>query len=129
MAANIDQLIALARSILKEQEACGEDLSEGEEEPPASTVDELIDRVEGYAEDFSVWFEAHKEYFLEKEASGLEPQMKELLELHKRVLFVAEKLLTDTSQERKALKKRGKGIMAYLDVLPRRVSITGKREG
>jgi hypothetical protein len=55
--------------------------------------------------------------------------MKELLKLHKQVLHIGEQLILDTSDERKALRKRGKGIMAYIDVLPRRVSVTGKRKG
>ena len=129
MAADIDELIRLAQSIIDEKSTNKVALLEGEEKAAELPVDQLIDRVEGYAEDFSVWFEEHQEYFLEKDPHTLEPKMKALLELHKQVLFIAERLLTDTSQERRELKRRGKGIMAYLDVFPRRVSITGKREG
>ena len=48
---------------------------------------------------------------------------------HERVLLAAKALLGGTSEEMKTLQTRGKAIMKYTDVLPKRVSVAANKKG
>ena len=62
-------------------------------------------------------------------AVAAEPEAaKKLVQLHSRVLQRAGALRDVTAGSLKKLKTKGKGLMAYTDLLPRRISVRKKRE-
>ena len=65
-----------------------------------------------------------------KEKASLEGEsLKLLIEKHNDVLKLASSMRDHTSQRLRELKKKAKGILAYKDLFPKRVSITRVRKG
>jgi len=86
-------------------------------------IPEKIERIESY-------FDAFEGFFPHLAESGLEKkQLEALLEKHQAILKATISLRDDTSRELRALKKRGKGIMAYTDLYPKRMSIITNKRG
>lgn len=106
----IEELRALALSVIE----------------PNLDIDSLIDRIQHYSESFEVWYGEHR---AELEAFENSTEIRELLDLHNQVLGFAETALKGTSNEIIKLKLKGKGLLAYTDILPRRISITRTRKG
>ena len=55
--------------------------------------------------------------------------IEELLAAHNAIIEVTMNLKDDTSKSLRDLKKRGRGIMAYTDIFPKRMSLGTLREG
>lgn len=90
-------------------------------------VDETIDSIERYSERFTDWFERNRAAI--EQGAMQSPELSELLSLHERIVDLVSRLMNDTSSRRSELKRRGKGILSYLDTLPRRLSVTGMKKG
>ena len=84
----------------------------------------IIDRIEDY-------FDAVDDAlpYLEKSAKKHEAELRVLFEKHNTILGITGSLKEDASREIRELKKRGKGILAYRDLLPRRISLGTSRKG
>lgn len=85
--------------------------------------DDLIERMEAYSQALEAWLGSGQDL------SGREGAYPQLNEKHTLVLSRAESLRDLTSQELKDLKTRGRGIMAYIDTLPKRLSAFRMRKG
>ncbi len=96
-------------------------------------IDELISHIEAYSAAFHPWYEEHKETFEQgTESSGPvvdRDDLERLLKLHTEVLGKAELLQQGTSNDLMALRGRRKGMMAYIDILPKRLSTRRTRKG
>lgn len=86
-----------------------------------SDSDERLKYLEAYTQAFDLWFEH----------SGSEDpaRLAELEERHVRILELAEGLRDSTNSELRAHHRRGKGILAYADVLPKSISRSKPRQG
>lgn len=95
-------------------------------------IDELISHIEAYSAAFHPWYEEHKEAFeqgVEGEPVVDRDDLERLLKLHTEVLGRAESLQKGTSSDLMALRGRRKGMMAYIDILPKRLSTRRTRKG
>lgn len=79
-------------------------------------------RIEAYSEAFSRWY-AENPNPTESE------QLERLSRHHTEILEKVAELRELTSIDLRNLKKKGKGILAYTDVLPKRISFGRKRKG
>lgn len=104
------ELIASIRGLLESQEP----------------LPERISSLTAYSESFDQWYGEHKEE-LEKMSPSREAV--ELLELHNQLISAAEGWLKDVGAEIGIHRKKGKGIMAYTDILPKRVSRYQTKKG
>ena len=92
-------------------------------------ADEFLNKVAGYAEAFEIWKLGHSQ-----ELSGAIPEdgraeFESLAELHAKIVDRVAELKSKTEQDLKHIRRKGKGIMAYTDTLPKRISISTKRRG
>ena len=60
---------------------------------------------------------------------GTERQLKELSQSHAQVIAEAERLKAEVGAALKSLRTKGKGIKAYIDPMPARVSTRRPRKG
>jgi hypothetical protein len=65
----------------------------------------------------------------DKLKAELQPKLEELMALHQEVLNYAGGMKDSVGREMEATHKRAHGIKKYVDRLPTRISITGKRRG
>jgi hypothetical protein len=84
---------------------------------------DLLTELEEFSQCFQEWFQSVTSEDLN------DPQVTELMVEHERLLTLARSLHKDTGQERRELKKRAKGIIRYIDVLPSRVSTRRPKRG
>lgn len=85
---------------------------------------ESLERAAAYSEAFQHWIESNPK-FDELELTALQ----ELNNLHATILDGAQKLQEQTSADLRTLRTRAKGILAYADVLPRRISTLRVKKG
>lgn len=52
-----------------------------------------------------------------------------LSKLHEKVLMQAAVLLDDTARDMQHFKKKARGIMAYVDTMPKKISVTKSKKG
>lgn len=86
-------------------------------------LEEVLNRLDAYATLFDVWYAAHSD----KLSSDAEVALLE--ERHHKVIECAAELLKGTSAELAKLKLKGKGILAYTDTLPKKISFRRPRKG
>jgi hypothetical protein len=85
---------------------------------------ERVDRIDKYCEQFAVW-----------EAQGMprlssdEQMVESLQHQHTQVLDQARLMAAETRSDLHALRKRAKGLMRYVDQLPRQISAWIQRKG
>jgi hypothetical protein len=80
-----------------------------------------LERIERYSTSFGAWMESG--------GSASDSERATLLTLHSRVLTQAEELLEQIGKARKSLHSRARGVMKYVDTLPKRISWTRGRKG
>ena len=56
-------------------------------------------------------------------------QTEALSKLHEKVLMQAAVLLDDTARDMQYFKKKARGIMAYVDTMPKKISVTKSKKG
>lgn len=107
---NVKKLLAAAEEVLVDQ----------------SSVEERLDRLERYVDLFSQWQEA-----FDTEAVSVEEAecLNELQEQHAKVIEQVAALKSVSVSELGKFQRRAKGIMAYTDTLPRKISIAKERKG
>ncbi len=86
---------------------------------------DLIEKLDRYSQDFDVWYAGHRDRL---EAGDL-PEADALLALHNELIDKAQTWLRQTGAELSNHKVRGKGILAYTDLLPKRISVRRVRKG
>lgn len=91
--------------------------------------DQLISRLEEYAQSFDLWFKSNQEALNGAASTEEKSQFGQLGLLHVAIIDRALTLKNKASLDLKNLRKLGKGIMAYTDQLPKSVSIHGTRKG
>ncbi len=104
---SLNTLIAIAESALK---------SESE--------DQFIDILEQYSEKFARWQQQ-----IPAEIEQNKALLEKLQTLHSEILARAQTLKGGTAAQMRQLKKRGKGILAYTDVMPKRLGAIRPRKG
>jgi hypothetical protein len=113
MLKNIQQLIEMADRILTED----------------NLSDELIDQIADYSAHFGKWYAVYKDSFVQDDDSNVAGELETLLLKHEQVIGRVEDLQGQTSGDLKEFRQRAKGILAYVDVLPKRISFSKKRKG
>ncbi len=86
---------------------------------------ELIEKLERYSEDFDLWYASSRDQL----EAGQLPEADVLLAVHNEVIEKAQHWLKQAGTELSKHKVRGKGILAYTDVLPKRISVRRVRKG
>ena len=84
--------------------------------------------IEGYCQHFDSWLKAQGGTIAPATQNN-RAALQELSDLHTEVLSRAEVLLNSTSKDLQELKRKAKGIRAYIDILPKKISVTGSRKG
>jgi len=106
----VDELLNLAH-------LCFEDESEDQ-----------FEAIEKYCNQFSIWQDSFSQ-----ELNNLDPEMLKKVELlseqHQKVLNQAQVLLDGTEDKLQNFQKKAKGILSYLDILPKKISFAGTRKG
>ncbi|MCB0335082.1 MAG: hypothetical protein KDD62_02215 [Bdellovibrionales bacterium] len=83
--------------------------------------------VEEYTEQFRIW---HESFDSTQEISAEQRlELENLAKCHEQVLAFVNELRNTSAKELRDFKTKAKGIMAYTDRLPRRISIAAKRKG
>lgn len=90
---------------------------------------ESIDIIEDYSRVFGEWFAAEGAEMVQRQPIDAVPQLKELLEKHGRIMDLLRTLQVQTTTEMRTFHQRARGILSYVDVLPKHVSIVGHRKG
>lgn len=107
--AELPDLVAQARELLR----------------GGSPLEELIEKLERYSEDFDLWYASSRERI----EAGLFKEADNLLTLHDELIDKAQDWLRQAGADLAKHKVRGKGILAYTDVLPKRISVRRTRKG
>lgn len=87
-----------------------------------------LDKLAAYVESFGQWSEGELQ---ERGASRTTVEREELgvlLQKHTAVMQRGEELRAQLAGEMKQLKVRGKGIMAYLDILPKQLNMFTRKK-
>ncbi len=91
--------------------------------------DEFLNKVAAYAESFEIWKLSHSQELSGSIPAANLPEFQSLAEAHAKIVDRVEELKSKTEFDLKHIKRKGKGIMAYTDTLPKRISISTKRRG
>ncbi|MCO6431795.1 MAG: hypothetical protein J5J00_13130 [Deltaproteobacteria bacterium] len=91
--------------------------------------DEGLERLENYCKSFDLWFAASEQLIRSKDPAIDSHQVNVLLTKHERIAELAQRLQDEIPGELRKLKQRGKGILAYTDLLPKKISYIKPREG
>jgi hypothetical protein len=98
---------------------------------PCDNLDTATERIVAYTEAFDRWYSLAKPYFDvgdEEPLGGLE-LLKKLEARHGEVIALAEAAMDRTEADAKGLRRKGKGMVAYTDNLPKRISTKRFRPG
>lgn len=89
-------------------------------ESPQSS--EFIDSIEAYAQRFEEWFEVNKTELTPEMADN--QAINDLIRIHANILDIAKSEQLQNSKNFWLHKEKARGIMAYTDILPKKVSIS-----
>lgn len=98
---------------------------------PGESADIIADRIAAYTEAFDRWYSAACPSIEAGDAvplGGL-ALLRELEIRHAAVMDLAQEIMRRTDVELKGLRRKGKGIVAYTDTLPKRISTKRFRPG
>ena len=87
--------------------------------------DEFVENLERYSNDFELWYSVHRQNV---EAGGL-PEADELLLKHEELVVKAQLKLKEAGTALSQHRIKGKGIRAYTDSLPKRISFRRVKKG
>ncbi|MEZ4754494.1 MAG: hypothetical protein R3A13_09345 [Bdellovibrionota bacterium] len=92
-------------------------------------IDQQIDLIQSYFTAFTDWME-NNEKSLDSASETLSvDKLNQLNNQHQAVLKKANKLKEQTKKDLIAQHAKGKGIMTYTDILPKRIRVTKQRKG
>jgi hypothetical protein len=98
----VDRLLALAAEALRTD----------------SSLEEQLSAIEDYCQEFSR---------IESELSG--QRLEELSRKHAAVLDKVKRLFAGAALDMKSFQRKARGIMAYVDTLPKKISVTKNKKG
>lgn len=96
---------------------------------PADSSRERLDAIEQYSLQFGKWYQGLQDPERELCAEQSGEQIQELLKKHERIIMQVQEMQKDTSLDMVRFQEMAKGIMAYVDLLPKRVSLTKTKKG
>ena len=84
----------------------------------------ITERIVGYSDAFDRWYSGAKPLIDvgASAARGGVELLRELEEFHAKVMARAKEVLVRTELDSKGLRQRGKGMVAYTDILPKQIS-------
>ncbi len=90
-----------------------------------------------YLDDFEIWYSKHGGSDIaqvfgdlsESERASVRPLVERLMKLHSEVINNVQQEKDNTAGQLSDVHRRGVAARAYIDQLPSRISITGKRKG
>lgn len=91
--------------------------------------DEFIDKVAAYSTAFEAWRATNSDILKGEKPPQDEAEFRALAGAHAKLVDHLTALKARTGKDLGDLRKKGKGIMAYTDILPKRISISGTRKG
>jgi hypothetical protein len=91
--------------------------------------DAQISLVEAYTEAFDQWYTSNRTALKDHSHAFSRLQLEELEKKHALIVKRIELLMKRTSKKMGAFHKKAKGILAYVDVFPKRVSRSKGRKG
>lgn len=94
-----------------------------------SNPDEIVDKLEKYAESFNAWYAAYEKSLAANQPINSKLELEQLLIKHEKVAEISESLKDSIPEEISKLKHKGRGIMAYTDLLPKKISFTKPTKG
>jgi hypothetical protein len=94
----------------------------------ASSRDEFVEKVAAYSAAFEAWGKENPDV-LKGKVSAEADSLRALAEVHAKIIDFAEEIKRQTGRELGEQRKKGKGIMAYTDILPKRISMSGTKKG
>lgn len=86
--------------------------------------EQLVEQIQLYVDAFADWFDHNQDRI-----SSADPAIEALQSKHAAVLARASALRGTFASEMRKVKVRGKGILAYTDIVPKRISSTKPRQG
>ena len=89
------------------------------------SLDDRIEQLKIYTKDFDGWYAL----LLEQGSTENSDDINHLLDLHNELIKVATEWLKDVGYALGAHKKKGKVIMAYADILPKKISRYKPKKG
>jgi hypothetical protein len=96
---------------------------------PQTNVEVTISAIAQYSESFSAWYDANQAKVEQAENGPERALFEQLDKKHREVLQLSKVLMAKSHVDLRKLKVKGKGIMAYLDTLPDRISLRGAKKG
>ncbi|MBN8547823.1 MAG: hypothetical protein J0M12_00760 [Deltaproteobacteria bacterium] len=91
--------------------------------------DEFLEKIAAYSAAFEAWASKNSEVLSGTRKPENEDTFRTLAAAHAKLMEHAEALKRKTGKDLSDLRKKGKGIMAYTDILPKRISISGTKKG
>lgn len=98
---------------------------------PGESPDVVTDRIVAYTEAFDRWYSVATPSIEAGDAAplgGIE-LLRQLETRHAAVMDLAQEIMRRTDAEVKGLRRKGKGMVAYTDTLPKRISTKKFRPG
>lgn len=104
-------------------------ISQADELLAETSPEEALPKLEAYAADFDAWFERYQKSVDSGSPLADKSALEELLTRHEKVVDLTSRMQDTFPEEMKKLKQKGKGILAYTDTLPKKISFTKTRKG
>lgn len=93
-----------------------------------AAADETIENIERYVKAFEEWRSKHSQMLTGDSQKQDIELLSKLNKVHVGVLTTGKNLQQETSEDLRALKKKGAGIMAYLDRLPENIILEQRKK-
>ncbi len=90
---------------------------------------EVITKIEEYALNFNDWFDQYQKSIDAGNAINTKQELELLLSKHEAVSAISDKLKAGIPDQMARLQTKAKGIMAYTDTLPKKISFTKTTKG
>ena len=90
---------------------------------------EAVEDLEKYAIAFNLWYDNYQTSTKQEKPLNSREELIQLLDRHEKVMEFSESLKSAIPEEMAKLRQKGKGIMAYTDTLPKKISFTKTRKG
>ena len=128
--AAVQRLIESAREIIADEEITSPLPAERSAERFVESVSAYLDQFEKWtalAERYNSGEERHK--LPEAEQNRLRQEVEQLVGLHLQVIDLANQHKDDVAEQMGEVHRRAQGMRRYVDRLPHRITIAGKRQG
>ena len=85
-------------------------------------ADQAVDLLEHYSNGLDDFLQQFESKGLEESSQIRREEILELAEKHRQIIEYAERFKAVTGDQIKSLKRRGEGLIAYTDTLPRKIA-------